>query len=132
MSRILRGIRVVQGTNLIFQAALLCVSLTSVAYQFNLVSPIAAIVVAVLGILCLALTTALVYAFKSLVNALRISKTNLRPPNLKLPEPPEPSTEDLAKHLADTLNVSVDALSPGSSDWFGLSRRLEHTKRRQE
>jgi hypothetical protein len=129
MRRLLRGTRAVQNTNLIAQAALLCVSMVSVAYQFNLVSPISAIAVAVLGILCLALTTALVYSFKSLVNSLRISKTNTRPPNLKLPEPPEPSTEDLAKQFEDNWKVVQDALSDGSSSWFGqLGKKREPHK----
>jgi len=51
--RLARLVQGVQLVNLIVQATLLCVSLVSVAYQFNLVPPVAAIVAAAGGILCL-------------------------------------------------------------------------------
>jgi hypothetical protein len=51
--RLARLVQGVQLANLIVQATLLCVSLVSVAYQSNLVPPVAAIVAAAGGILCL-------------------------------------------------------------------------------
>ena len=56
----------VQLANLVVQATLLCVSLVSVANQANLVTPLAGVVAAVGGVLCLAVVAILLTSLKSL------------------------------------------------------------------
>jgi hypothetical protein len=70
----------VQFVNLILQAVLLCVALVSVANQANLVTPIAAIVAAVGGILCLAAVAYWLTTLKSISREIRELKDGLPEP----------------------------------------------------
>jgi hypothetical protein len=67
-----------QLANLVVQAALLCVSLVSVANQANLVTPLAGVVAAVGGVLCLAAVAYWLTSLRSLTRYLSSLREELR------------------------------------------------------
>jgi hypothetical protein len=67
-----------QLINLVVQATLLCVSLVSVANQANLVTPLAGVVAAVGGVLCLAAVANWLTSLKSLTREVSSFREDLR------------------------------------------------------
>jgi hypothetical protein len=67
-----------QLANLVVQATLLCASLVSVANQANLVTPLAGVVAAVGGVLCLAPVAYLLTSLRSLTREVSSLREDLR------------------------------------------------------